>query len=155
LLSSAKEGYAYSGDKDSAPLTIEGLTFDGNFVEQGEYRKYQLEQAHLVFLSAQRDSPGRLRARVVNCQFQDNVADALSLYTNVDVTISNCSARDCFRGGITITGGGARIQIDNFTAQGKVHASGIDVEVDGAGFEGRHRIELTINKMILPNATWR
>ena len=147
----AMEGYAYSSEKDSPLLTIEGLTFDGNLAEQGEYKKYQLEQAHLLFLSAQRDSPGRLRARVVNCQFRNNVADAISLYTNVDVTISNCSARDCFRGGVTITGGGSRIQIDNFTAQGKVHASGIDVEVDGAGFGGRHRIELTINNMILPD----
>ncbi len=147
----AMDGYAYSGEKDSPLLTIEGLTFDGSLSEQGDYRKYQLEQAHLVFLSAQRESPGRLRARVINCQFQDNVADGLSLYTNVDVVVSNCSARDCFRGGITITGGGSRIQIDNFMAQGKTHASGIDVEVDGAGFDGRHRIELTINGMMLPD----
>jgi len=147
----AMDGYAYSGDEDSPLLTIEGLTFDGSLSEQGDYTEYQLEQAHLVFLSAQKDSAGRLRARVINCQFQDNVADGLSLYTNVDVVISNCTARDCFRGGITITGGGSRIQIDNFTAQGKTHASGIDVEVDGAGFDGRHRIELTINGMMLPD----
>ena len=147
----AKEGYAYSGEKDSPLLTIEGLTFDGSLSDQGEYKKYQLEQAHLIFLSAQADSPGRLRARVLNCQFENNVADGLSLYTNVDVVVTNCSARDCFRGGITITGGGSRIQINNFKAQGKLHASGIDVEVDGAGFGGRHRIELIINGMSLPD----
>jgi hypothetical protein len=147
----AKAGYLYSGEKDSALLTIEGLTFDGSRAEQDEYLKYQLEQAHLIFLSANRESPGRLRARVLNCQFEDNVADGLSLYTNVDVTVTNCSARDCFRGGITITGGGSRIQIANFTAQGKVHPTGIDVEVDGAGFGGRKRIELMINGLMLPD----
>ncbi len=147
----AKVGYLYHGEEDSPVLTIEGLSFDGNRAAQGEYRKYQLEQAHLIFLSAGRESPGRLRARVLNCHFQENVADALSLYTNVDVQVSNCSARDCFRGGITITGGNSRIQIANFTAQGKVHPTGIDVEVDGAGFSGTKRIELSINGMNLPD----
>ena len=144
-----KPEYSYSGKTDSPWLTIEGFTFDGNLAEQGEHKKYELEQAHLIFLTAQKDSPGRLRARVINCHFQNNVADGLSLYTNVDVIVSNCTARDCFRGGITITGGGSRIQINNFTAQGKIHATGIDVEVDGPGYNNRKRIELTINGMIL------
>lgn len=147
----AKPGFLYSGDEDSAMLTIEGLTFDGQRIVQDEYRKYQLEQAHLLFLQADPKRAGRLRARILNCQFQDCVADAISLYTNVDVQIINCTARDCFRGGITITGGHSRIQVVNFTAHGKVHPTGIDVEVDGAGFGGSHRIELTLNGLMLPD----
>ncbi|HQX49957.1 MAG TPA: glycosyl hydrolase family 28-related protein [Planctomycetaceae bacterium] len=147
----AKQGYLYSGDEDSAMLTIEGLTFDGQRVTQDEYQKYQLEHAHLLFLQADPEQAGRLRARIVNCQFQDCVADAISLYTNVDVQIMNCTARDCFRGGITITGGHSRIQVVNFTAHGKVHPTGIDVEVDGAGFGGSYKIELTLNGLMLPD----
>lgn len=147
----AKNGYLYSGDEDSAPLVIEGLSFDGNRAAQSEYLKYQLEQAHLLFFQADPRRSGRLRVRIVNCQFQDCVADAISLYTNVDAQIVNCNARDCFRGGITITGGYSRIQVMNFTAQGKVHATGIDVEVDGAGFGGSKRIELIINGLMLPD----
>jgi hypothetical protein len=52
-----KPGYAYSGDEDSPPLVIEGLTFDGNRAEQGDYEQYQLEQAHLLFLAADPASP--------------------------------------------------------------------------------------------------
>ena len=147
----AKQGYLYSGDEDSAMLTIEGLTFDGQRTAQGDYQKYQLEQAHLLFLQADAKHIGRLRARIVNCHFQDCVGDAISLYTNVDAQIINCTARDCFRGGITITGGHSRIQVVNFTAHGKVHPTGIDVEVDGAGFGGSHKIELTLNGLMLPD----
>jgi len=147
----AAQGYLYSGDKDSAPITVEGLTFDGNREAQGDYRKYQLEQAHLLFLAADRKRAGRLRARILNCHFRDNVADAISLYTNVDVRIINSSARDCFRGGITITGGYSRVHIQNFTAEGKVHPTGIDVEVDGAGFGDSKKIELIMNGLSLPD----
>lgn len=147
----AKQGCLYSADEDSAMLTIEGITFDGQRTAQGDYQKYQLEQAHLIFLQADAKHAGRLRARIVNCHFQDCVADAISLYTNVDAQIINCTARDCFRGGITITGGHSRIQVVNFTAHGKVHPTGIDVEVDGAGFGGSHKIELTLNGVMLPD----
>ncbi len=147
----AKPGYQYSSDKDSPPMIIEGLTFDGNRTEQGDYTEYQLEQAHQLFLSADPKRAGRLRVRILNCQFQNAVADAISTYTNVDVQISNCTARDCFRGGITITGGYSRLQVVNFTAQGKVHPTGIDVEVDGAGHGQSKKIELTLNGISLPD----
>ena len=146
-----KSGYLYRGEKDSPPLVIEGLCFDGNRQEQDEYTKHELEQAHLLFLVADPAAPGRLRTRIVNCEFRDGVADAISIYTNVDAQISNCAARDCFRGGVTITGGHSRVQMTNVTAEGKVHASGIDVEVDGAGYDQSMKVELTINGLSLPD----
>lgn len=147
----AKQGYLYSGDEDSAPITVEGLTFDGNLEEQGDYRKYQLEQAHLLFFAADKKRAGRLKVRILNCHFKNQVADGISLYTNVDAQITNCTARDCFRGGVTITGGYSRIQIQNFSAQGKIHRTGIDVEVDGAGYGDTKKIELAINGLSLPD----
>jgi len=147
----AKHGYRYSGDDDSRPITIEGLTFDGNRTAQGDYRQYQLEQAHLLFLAADPKRSGRLRVRILNCHFQNAVADAISLYTNVDAQIVNCTARDCFRGGLTVTGGYSRIQVQNFRADGKVHPTGIDVETDGPGFGGSKKIEMTLNGLLLPD----
>jgi hypothetical protein len=75
-----KSGYLYRSEKDSPPLVIEGLCFDGNREEQDEYTKYP-----------------------------------------------------------------------NVTAEGKVHASGIDVEVDGAGYDKSMKVELTINGLSLPD----
>lgn len=147
----AKEGYLYSGDADSPPLIIEGFVFDGSRAEQGEYDQYQLEQAHLVFLMADPARPGRLRATVRDCHFQESVADGLSLYTNVDVRVSDCTATDCFRGGLVVTGGYSRVQVNNFTASGKVHATGIDFEVDGPGYGGSLAIDATVSNMLLPD----
>ena len=147
----AKEGYLYSGDEDSPPVTIEGFVFDGSRADQGKYDDYELEQAHLLFLMADPSKPGRLRARVRDCHFKDGVADAVSVYTNVDVQVSDCSAVDCFRGGLVVTGGHTRAQVANFTASGKTHPTGIDVEVDGPGHGGTLRVELTLNNVMLPD----
>lgn len=144
-----KRGYLFSSDKDSAPLTIEGFTFDGNFTEQGPYEGYELEHACLIFLVADPQKAGRLRASVRNCTFQNCVADGLSVYTNVELQVSNCTAVDCFRGGLTITGGYSVIQVVQFISKGKTHPTGIDVEVDGAGFGNTRKIELTISGMTL------
>jgi len=149
--SPSKEGYIYSSDRDSEPLTIEGLTFDGNRAQQGEYRGYELEQAHLLFLAADPAARGRLRARIVNCHFQDCVADGISLYTNVEAQIVDCTARDCFRGGLTITGGNARVQVTNLMAYGAEEPTGIDVEIDGAGYGGSMKLDLTIDGLLLPD----
>ena len=77
--------YAYSGYEDSKPLIIRNLTFDGNIQNQGNYQKWELEQAHMIFLMAKPDKPGRLRAIIENCRFKDCVADAIDAYINVDV----------------------------------------------------------------------
>jgi hypothetical protein len=146
-----KPGYYYSGDDDSPPLVIEGLAFDGNRAEQGDYDKYQLEQAHLIFLVADPARRGRLRATIRDCEFRDGVADAVSVYTNVDATVSDCRARDCFRGGLTVTGGHSRVRVRDLTAEGKVHPTGIDVEVDGAGYGKSLRVDLTIDGLMLPD----
>ena len=147
----AKKGYVHSAEEDSRPLVIEGLTFDGNLANQGPHEKYELEQAHLVFLCADPNRAGRLQAKILNCHFQDCVADGISVYTNVDVQVTNCTARDCFRGGITVTGGYTRAQITDFTAQGKRHPTGIDIEIDGLGFGKSLQVEISINGLMLPS----
>lgn len=146
-----REGYLYSGDVDSPPLVIEGVTFDGNRTQQGPYAGYELEQAHLLWLTADPSRPGRLRATVRDCRFHDGVADAIGIYTNVDATVANCTARDCFRGGVTVTGGNTRCRIRDVTAEGKVHPTGIDFEVDGAGFGNSSRVDVTIDGLMLPD----
>jgi hypothetical protein len=147
----AKPGYLWSSDDDSPLLTLEGLQFDGNLAEQGSYQKYELEQAHLLFLCADAKRSGRLCVRVSNCTFRNGVADAISVYTNVEAQIVNCTAIDCFRGGLTITGGFTRVQVANFLARGKRHATGVDVEVDGSGFGGTRQIELLLDNLSLPD----
>lgn len=146
-----KPGYQHSNDKDSAAIHIEGFDFDGNRAEQDKYDQHELEQAHLIFLAADPAKAGRLRVRITNCTFRDCVADAISIYTNVEAQISNCTAIDCFRGGMVLGGGYSRVQMTNFIARGKTHPTGIDVEVDGGGFGGTYAVELLMDNVSLPD----
>lgn len=139
-------------DHDSPVLLVRDLTFDGNRQNQGPYLKYELEQSHLLFLMGAEGTAakrGRLRAVVQNCTFKDSPADAVSVYTNVSVKISDCASYDCFRGGITVVGGHTVVQIHNFTGQGDTHPSGLQYEVDGGGFGNSHVTESVISNVII------
>ena len=140
---------SYSSDEDSALTTLEGLTFDGNRENQGPYTKYEQGQSHLVFVAADPGRKGRFRALVENCHFRQCVADGLSVYTNVDVQVQDCSSYNCFRGGFVLTGGNTKAAVKGFTSDGTEHSVGFDIEVDGAGYGKSLRIELTMERLRL------
>lgn len=144
---------SWSGSSDSDLLTIEGLTLDGNSASQGAYRNHELQQSHLIFLSANSanaaTNAGRLRANLRDLVLRNSVADGISLYINVDAQVSNCRADNCFRGGLCVTGGYTRAQVQNFMTTGSVDVTGIDVEVDGGGYGGSFAVELEFDGMLL------
>lgn len=139
----------YEGHVNSKPLTIQGFTFDGNSQNQGEYRNYELEQAHLIFFSANPKFPGKLQAVIEDCQFKNGVADAISVYTNVDVKIRNINVQDVFRGGFVLTGGNSSADVYNLTTQGKVDQGGIDIEVDGEGYGDTFKVTVKLDTLNL------
>jgi hypothetical protein len=139
----------YQGNTNSRPLIIKGFTFDGNSQNQGPYRNYELEQAHLLFLSSDPKFPGKLQADVEDCNFINGVADAISVYTNVDVKIKNIQVTDVFRGGFVLTGGNSSAEVINLTTKGEVDRSGIDVEVDGEGYGGSLRVDVKFDNLNL------
>lgn len=141
----------YSGTADSAPLVIKGVTMDGNSANQGAYQNWELEQQHLVFLMAQADSPGRLRAFVEDCTFINGVADGISVYTNTDATVWHCQATDVFRGGFVLTGGNTKAQVcDVTTGKGpRGDDTGIDIEVDGDGYQGSFLVDIRLDHLNL------
>lgn len=141
------ERVLYSGDSDSRPLIIRGLTFDGNAGGQGEYRNHQMEQAHLIFLQGDPSRPGRLRAVVEDCHLRNGVGDGISVYTNVAARVYNCDAIDVFRGGFVLTGGHSTAEVHTFTTR---DATGIDVEVDGRGYGGTLRVDVSLVNLRLP-----
>lgn len=141
--------FSYNRMTDSKPLVIRKIMFDGNYENQGNYLNYELEHQHLIFIAANRSSKGRIKAEIHDCYFKNGVADAISIYTNSDVIVKNCIAENVFRGGVTITGGNSKVLVDGFKAFGDKHLTGIDVEIDGAGFQENLNVEVIMKNMDL------
>ena len=139
----------YQGTVDSKPLIIQGFTFDGNSKNQGRYQTYELEQAHLIFLTANPKLPGRLQATIEDCIFRNGVADAISVYTNVNVKVKNIDVTDVFRGGFVLTGGNSSAEVSNLTTRGKVDPAGIDIEVDGRGYGNTLKVDVKFEQINL------
>lgn len=142
------QAFAYLGNHDSAPLVFKDLTFDGNSPNQGPYKKYEQEHADLLFLSAKKESPGRLQVVIDNCTFKDSVSDGISIYKNVSVKVTNCTGINCFRGGFLILGGNTIATVKNFTTRG---GNGIDVELGGGseGYGNSHKVVLDLEDVHL------
>lgn len=140
---------SWNNASDSALLTIEGLTIDGNSPNQGSYRNYELQQSHLIFLSGNASNAGRLRVNLRDLVLKNSVADGISLYVNVDAQITDCRADSCWRGGLVLTGGNTRAQVQNFSTTGALDATGIDIEIDGAGYGSSYAVDVEIDGMLL------
>jgi len=134
--------------QDSPLVSWSNLYFNGNVANQPSG---DLEQAHLIFLAASNDNPGRLRAQVSNCIFESCIADAISIYTNVDIQVSNCFFRECRRGSVVVTGGNSYVQLVNIDARGVTNLSRIDAEIDGAGYLNNLSVNIQMSNVFCEN----
>ena len=141
----------YSGDVDSAMTRISGFTFDGSCWDMWKTPSYEQEQASLILVSADHTKKGRVKIKFDDCHFVDNVSDGIHLWKNVDAQIDNCSSYDCFRGGLVITGGYSKVNVNNFSSSSNLLSDGIDVEVDTMGYGGTYAVELNFNNIIIDN----
>lgn len=137
--------YKHARDTDSSDhIYFSGLILDGNMSQQGAYREHQLEHQALIFLSADNRFAGKQRVLIEKCKFQNGAGDAVHVYTNVSATIRDCEAKDVFRGAVTITGGHSRVIVERLKAGGSVHVTGVDIEVDGPGYNDSYYVDVTM-----------
>ena len=143
-----ENGALYDSTVDSKPVIWRDLYFDGNSSNQTPYANYEKEHDHMIFLVGGNSNPGRLRAMIRNCVFENTVADAVSVYHNVNLEISDCMFRNCFRGSLVSTGGWVIINATNINAVGSGdQLSRIDIETDGAGYNGSNAANLTFSNI--------
>ncbi len=137
----------YSGDSDSKPFIIKGLSFDGNSPNQGAYKHWELEQAHLMMFYGDTSKSGHCVGFVEDCFMRNGVGDGVSVYTNADVTIYNCEAVDVFRGGFVAGGGHSRLRVFKFNARAGelLDPTGFDIEVDGQGFGKDYTLDVVMD----------
>lgn len=128
-----------------SPLTvIRNGVLNGNRANQGTYTGYELEQQAPIFLSADTTSAGRLRVLLFNLVVEESTGDGVHVRNNVAVQMEGIRTRNCFRGGITVTGGYSNVQIADWTGGGDVHPYSLNVEVDGTGYGGSQVDEIQI-----------
>jgi hypothetical protein len=52
---------------------------------------------------------------------------------------------------VVVTGGYTDVEVTNFKAHGSVHSTGIDVEVDGYGYEQSYAVDIMVDNLFLPD----
>lgn len=101
------------GDVVDEVTIFDGITFDGNaFSMWSEPDGYKYEQASFVAFAATR-SGVRGQAIFTNCKFIDNFASGVSVSSNIDIQMSDCYARNCFKGIITVVGQNCIVNMNN------------------------------------------
>lgn len=136
-----------ASSSDSLPIVIRNITFDGNLANQGPYDSYQLEQSPLLLIRGNNTGSGRQPLLVEDVTFTGSVSDGVHVVDNVDATLRNIRATDCFRGGITITGGHTKVDVDGFLGDGDVCGAHIDVEIDSPGYGGSKSVEINMSNV--------
>ncbi len=132
MLNSSK--YCFKTPYNAAKIVIRGINFDGNRQQQGPYSDYELEHQAMIFVTGNPEYAQRLNLEISNCNFRDGVADAISIWKNVNASIDSINVTDVFRGAITITGGHTVVKASSLVAGGDTHKTGVDIEVDSPGY---------------------
>jgi hypothetical protein len=96
---------AETEEEHARPIVLRNLTVDGAIQEQGAFRDYEQEQSSLIFLNGLKDTPWRQKVEIRDVTVMNSVSDGIHLWTATEATITNLRGIDCFRGGLTITGG--------------------------------------------------
>lgn len=134
---------ATSPTEDSPPLSISGIIIDGNQLNQGAYTGFEKEHQAGIFL--QGNSTGssglyRLRATITDCVIKNTCGDGISVWYGVDVSVSDTSFWNCFRGSVVQIGGNTVTRTNNISCGGDRHNSPFQAEIEG---NGRGEIILT------------
>ena len=125
--------YKYSSDIDSELIVLENIKFDGNSSNQGDFTNYEKEQQFGVFLEGDSTRAGRVFCTINNCSFENFCGDGVHFYTNTVVNCSNIFVRNCFRGGVVVSGGNSTFNINNYIVDSE-YGNGLDIEVDVLGY---------------------
>jgi hypothetical protein len=141
--------YCHKSIYGDRPIIIDNVNFDGNLKEQGEYKKYQLEHQAMMFITGNPKIPNKLKIEIRNCEFKNGVADAISIWKNVDAVIDSVTVTDVFRGAITITGGYTSVRASHVVAGGTLHKTGVDIEVDANGYGGTKATNVHFSDFVL------
>jgi hypothetical protein len=134
----------YQSSEDSADTLVEGLTIDGRRDAQGDYENNERSEAHLMWLSGNAASSGRLRVAVENVTLTMGTASGVFLGPQTNTTLCRLRGSDLWRDIVTLRGGGSRVDVSALSADATKGTTGMWFDGQPAGFDESHRIEVQI-----------
>ena len=131
-------GVTYDGVGDTAPITLEGFTINGNRngTGSGPWQNYDSEQAHNIFVGAApfTNNAGRINFNVQDITDLNSFSDGVEQFTKVNLVGWHMTSTDDFRGGWVLTGGAGSTIVDGWdTYATTIYHTGIHMEIDGFG----------------------
>ena len=120
-----------NSNDEPLPIYISDCIFDGNCweiwsIEEG----FSQQQGSLITIFGNANYTSRIHAKFYNVTVQNSASDGFHIRDNADVYIENAVSNECFRGGLTCTGGGSLVKVNGFEFNGNLVPDGIDLETD-------------------------
>lgn len=116
---------------------IAHLVFDGNRDNRAWPGGHSWEHSALLYLS-------NGTFDVHDLTVENSTGDGIHIVENATATLTNITAADCFRGGVTITGGNTTVTIDN------LQGSWLQIERDTDGAGGSTALAFTMTNSTTP-----
>lgn len=139
----------YSGDEDSAPTLIEGITIDGRREQQGAYRGYEQDSANLIEVAAAPTSAGRARIHLEDLSVRSGTGDGIYVGTNVDGNFCHLAGDDLWRDMLSLRGGNTRVRLRGLDATASAGKTGLWLDGGTPGYADSHRLDVELEDVRL------
>jgi hypothetical protein len=108
-----------------SPVLIEGLSIDGRRDAQGEFRNYELGEAHLISIDPDPALVAQQRVSLEDTTLRDGTGDGVGLGPNVDAIVCGLHGTDVWRDLLSLRGGGSRLRARDVDASGHEGTTGV------------------------------
>jgi|GEM_PF-5255877 len=137
----------YTNATDSAWIKLSHIEFDGQSDEllQRGWRtdNYQLEHAASMMVYANHLTPGRVRVALDQCSFINSPADGFHMYANAEAKITSSTSKGNARGGITMTGRHAILDLQDYEGfTDSATSDGVSVEIEAKGYSSEVKVNI-------------
>jgi Calx-beta domain len=109
----------------AGPVLVEGLAIDGRRDAQGEFRNYELGEAHLISMYPDPSLATQQRVSLEDLSLRDGTGDGVELGTNVDAVVCALRGTDVWRDLLNLRGGGSRLRVRDVDASGHEGTTGV------------------------------
>jgi hypothetical protein len=103
-------------------VSVHDLTLDGNFANRGDWDAYEQQQSSLI------EARDGSTLTASDLTLLNSPGDGITIRQNVTATLTDITATDCFRGGITQTGDNSTLTIVRYTGGGDIAPAYLNVE---------------------------